>query len=280
MCQVRIGTTYVALWSFFFSLLFLHTSDMYFPASGQAVVTGVVPCPPRFLPSIFIAHRVQQSYCSSIFRRVWLTHDLLALSACHFVLKKKTPRIYTSTHSGGFELMKLTRTRLGINLISHRGDRLITCALLLLTTAATAAVVPIPSSSPLAEYEKRNPVINALATGTPFWGHEYSIGRDFGGSKEVLSKQKNATKYIDDTTQTASSGWRRRAGVVGGQHPNWVPNATTRGLGALLPGLSSLLTAVFSTAVSVTTSSPQWPRRPQGYPKGRQKGRSKRETNT
>ena len=170
----------------------------------------IIPSPPRFLPTIFIAHRVQQFYCSSIFRRVRLTHDLLALSASHFVRKKKTPRIYTSTHSGGFELMKLTRTRLGINLISHRGDRLITCALLLLTTAATAAVVPIPSSSPLAEYEKRNPVINALATGTPFWGHEYSIGRDFGGSKEVLSKQKNATKYIDDTTQTASSGWRRR----------------------------------------------------------------------
>ena len=26
----------------------------YFPASGQAVVTGVVPSPPRFLPSIFL----------------------------------------------------------------------------------------------------------------------------------------------------------------------------------------------------------------------------------
>ena len=31
----------------------------YFPASGQAVVTGVVPSPPRFLPSIFVAHRGQ-----------------------------------------------------------------------------------------------------------------------------------------------------------------------------------------------------------------------------
>ena len=29
-----------------------------FPASGQAVVTGVVLSPPRFLPLIFIAHRV------------------------------------------------------------------------------------------------------------------------------------------------------------------------------------------------------------------------------
>ena len=36
--------------SFFFS------SHFYFPASGRAVVTGVVPSSPRFLPSIFIAH--------------------------------------------------------------------------------------------------------------------------------------------------------------------------------------------------------------------------------
>ena len=40
--------------TFFFSF-FAH---FYFPASGQAVVTGVVPSPPRFLPSFFIAHRV------------------------------------------------------------------------------------------------------------------------------------------------------------------------------------------------------------------------------
>ena len=41
----------------------------------QAVVTCVVPSPSRFLPSIFIAHRVQQSHCSSIFHRViLLTH--------------------------------------------------------------------------------------------------------------------------------------------------------------------------------------------------------------
>ena len=34
------------------------------------------PSPPRFLPSIFIEHRVQQSHCSSIFHRVLLTHAL------------------------------------------------------------------------------------------------------------------------------------------------------------------------------------------------------------
>ena len=50
-----------------------------------------------------------------------LTHAL-AFSASQFVLKKKSPQIYTSMHSGG--LTKLTYTRLEDNLIRHRGDRL------------------------------------------------------------------------------------------------------------------------------------------------------------
>ena len=86
------------------------------------VTGGIVPFPPRFLPSVFIANRVQQSHCSSIFHRVLLTHAL-AFSTSDFVRKKKSPRIYTSMHSGGFELTKLTCTRLEDNLIRHRGDR-------------------------------------------------------------------------------------------------------------------------------------------------------------
>ena len=104
--------------SFFF---FFCTLSL--PASGQAVVTGVIPSPPRFLPSIFIAHRVQQSHCSSIFHRTLLTHAL-ALSASQFVHKKKSQRIYTSMHSAGLELTKLTYTRLEDSLIRPRGDRL------------------------------------------------------------------------------------------------------------------------------------------------------------
>ena len=84
-------------------LLCIYITHIYFPASGQAVVTGVVPSPPRFLPTFFISHRVQQSHCSLIFHRVLLTHAL-ALSASQFVRKKK-PRIYTSMHSAGFELV-------------------------------------------------------------------------------------------------------------------------------------------------------------------------------
>ena len=88
---------------------FLFFAHIYFPAFGQAVVTGAVPSSPRFLPSIFIAHRDQQSQRSSIFHRVLLTYAL-ALSASQFVHKKKSPRIYTSMRSGGLEITKLTYT--------------------------------------------------------------------------------------------------------------------------------------------------------------------------
>ena len=87
-------------------------------------------CRPFFPPVLtfnflfFIAHRVQQSHCSSIFHRVLPTRAL-ALSASQFEHEKKSQRIYTSMHSGGFELTKkLTYTRLEDNLIRHRGDRL------------------------------------------------------------------------------------------------------------------------------------------------------------
>ena len=111
-------------WGIFFSFFSFFFAHFHFPASGQAEVTGVVPSPPRFLPSIFIAHRVQQSHCSSIFHRVLLTHAL-ALSASQFVHKKKSKRIYTSMHSAGLELTKLAYTRLEDNLIRDRGDRLV-----------------------------------------------------------------------------------------------------------------------------------------------------------
>ena len=101
---------------------FLFFSHFCLPASGQFVFTGVVTFPPRFLPSIFIAYRVQQSRCSSIFHRALLPHAL-ALSASQFVHKKKSQRIYTSMNSTGLELTELTYTRPEDNLIRHRGDR-------------------------------------------------------------------------------------------------------------------------------------------------------------
>ena len=108
---------------FFLFLVFLvfFFAHFYFPASGRAVVTGVIPFPPRFSPSIFIARIARSNPTARRFHRVLLTHAL-ALSASQFVLKKKSQRIYTSIHSAGLELMKLTNTRLEDNLIRHRGD--------------------------------------------------------------------------------------------------------------------------------------------------------------
>ena len=105
----------------YFFFLFFFFAHFNFSASGQAVVTGVIP-PPRFLPSICIAHRIQQSHCTSIAYRVLLTHAV-ALSASQFVHKRKPQRIYTSMHSAGLELTKLTYIRLKGDLIRHRGDR-------------------------------------------------------------------------------------------------------------------------------------------------------------
>ena len=98
--------------SFFFPS---HTSTFQLLDKPRSQVSSLLP--PRFLPSIFIAHRVQQFHWSSIFHRVLLTHAL-ALSASQFVHKKKSPRMYTSMHSGGFELTRLTYTRLEDNLIA------------------------------------------------------------------------------------------------------------------------------------------------------------------
>ena len=82
--------------------------------------------PPVLSPSVFIAHRVQQPHCSSIFHRMLLTHAL-ALSASQFVHKKKSQRIFSSMHSAKLELTKLTYYgRLeDNNLIRHRGDRIL-----------------------------------------------------------------------------------------------------------------------------------------------------------
>ena len=117
-CSTR--TIYIRVVATF--LIFPLFAHFHFPTSGQAVVTGIKPSPPRFLPSVFIAHRVQQSHCTSIAHRVLLTYAL-ELYASQFVHKKKSQRIYTSMHSAGLELTKLTFTRLEVNLIRHRGDQ-------------------------------------------------------------------------------------------------------------------------------------------------------------
>ena len=69
-------------------------------SSGQAVATGVVPSPPRFLSSIFIAHTVQQSHCSSGSHRALLvtTHHAPALYGRQFVHTRKSPYEFIRVH--------------------------------------------------------------------------------------------------------------------------------------------------------------------------------------
>ena len=76
-------------------------AHFYFSVSGQAVWSGASSyCPPRVLPSTFIARSIQQSDCSSIFHRLWLIHSL-ALSPSQFMHKKKSSRIFTSACTWG-----------------------------------------------------------------------------------------------------------------------------------------------------------------------------------
>ena len=85
-----------------------------------------VPSSPRFLPSTFIAHRVQQSHCSSIFHRVLLTYALALVPQVKLYARKShRTNLYEYALEGGFELTKLTYTRLQDNLIHRRGDRLL-----------------------------------------------------------------------------------------------------------------------------------------------------------
>ena len=66
------------------NLISSSTRRGFYPqrSSGQAVVTGVVPFPPRYMPSVFIAHRVQHTHCSWIFTQCYN----VTFIACTFIL--------------------------------------------------------------------------------------------------------------------------------------------------------------------------------------------------
>ena len=106
----------------FFSFFF--SPHFYFPASGQqAVVTGVVPSSPRFLPSFFC-----RAWGSAIPLLVDFSSGVANSRSRAFrksiCAQEKVPTKYTRMHSAGLELTKLTyNTRLDDNLIRHRGDR-------------------------------------------------------------------------------------------------------------------------------------------------------------
>ena len=97
---------------------FSHTSTFKLLDKPWSQVSSFLP------PSscLQFSSRIGFSNPTSISHRVLLTHAL-ALSASQLVHKKKSQQIYTSMHSAGLELTKLTYTRLEDNLIRHRGDR-------------------------------------------------------------------------------------------------------------------------------------------------------------
>ena len=83
-----------------------------------------------------------------------------------------------------------------------------------------------------------------------------------------ISWQAQRSNEADDTSQSQ---------LVSGQHPNWVPNATSRVLEALPPGLTSTYCCVFDGGVhtDVTASIA-----PKGTPKRKQKRQIERRTKT
>ena len=84
-CEKEVLYIYLVFFFLFFFTLLLSS---FWTSRGHR-------CRPFFPPvlafNFFIAHRVQQSHCSSIFHRVLLTHAL-ALSASQIVHKKKSQR--------------------------------------------------------------------------------------------------------------------------------------------------------------------------------------------
>ena len=86
---------------FFFFHYFLHTFTPQLLDRPWSQVLSLLPPGACLRSSTVIAHRVQQSHCSSTVYRVLLTHAL-ALSANQFVHRKKTPRFYTSTCTRGY----------------------------------------------------------------------------------------------------------------------------------------------------------------------------------
>ena len=124
---------------------FLHTSTFQLLDKPWSQVSSRLP------PGSCLQFLSRIGFSNPTARRFFIeccsTHAL-AFPASQFEHKKKSPRIYTSMHLGGFELTKLTCTRLEDILIRHRGD-IYTCVFFTLkrsfcpTTSVRPVFVPI-----------------------------------------------------------------------------------------------------------------------------------------
>ena len=111
--------TYLYLVLFFF-FFFPHTSTFQLLDELWSQVSSLLP-PGSCLQFFRAYRRVQQSHCSSIFHRVYITLSRFPqVNLC----TRKSPNEYIRVYTAGLELTNLTYTRLEDNLIRHRGDRI------------------------------------------------------------------------------------------------------------------------------------------------------------
>ena len=109
-----ISFSFVICFCFVSSLLLSSSTRRRFyrqRSSGQVVVIGVVPSPPRHMPSVFIARRVQHSHCSSIF----IECCYLTLSRFPLINFYARTSPYEYVHSVRTELAKLILVGTGIS---------------------------------------------------------------------------------------------------------------------------------------------------------------------
>ena len=105
-------------WYWYVLFFFWSPFYFYFPASGQAVFSGVVLSSPRYVPSIFIAHRVQRSHCSSIFIEC-CSLTLSRFPRVNMCTRRSPYEFFTSMHAGGLELTQLAYSRHEDNLLHY-----------------------------------------------------------------------------------------------------------------------------------------------------------------
>ena len=85
-----------------YSYIYFFFTHMDFPASGQAVVAGrCLPfSPPALAFNFFIAHRVQQFHCSSIFHRLFVNSRSCAFRKSICAQEKVPTNLYEYAPGG------------------------------------------------------------------------------------------------------------------------------------------------------------------------------------
>ena len=122
--------------TFTFQLNSYHSRSYPQRSSGQAVVTGVVPSPPRYVPSICIAHRVQHSHCSSTFieccqltlsrfplRSIFM-QDKSPYEYVHSVRIELTPEIDFSGHEDNLPSHRRSGVAARVSVLASPGRRI------------------------------------------------------------------------------------------------------------------------------------------------------------